>query len=148
MQASRSSQGFEGSQLFERIDPEQEDLLRSTYGADAARAVGDLRVESVGTLETRVPPEGEILVDILRAEPGLAKLGSMGLAGVLRRAHQYYAGRGNPLPDAVKVMLSISFPKEVLDRVRVVDTDAEGSLPAILNELQTSFGEAVEANPP
>lgn len=143
VQASRSSDGLEASQLFERIDPEQEDLLRSTYGADAARAVGDLRVETVGTLETRIPPEGEILADILRAEPGLAQLGSMGLAGVLRRAHQYYAGRGKPLPDAVKVMLSISFPKEVLDRVRVIDTDAEGSLPAIINELQTNFGDAL-----
>jgi hypothetical protein len=30
----------------------------------------------------------------------------------------------------------------VLERVRVVDTDAEGSLPAIINEVQTQIGEA------
>ena len=47
------------------------------------------------------------------------------------------------MPDAIKVMLSISFPKEVLDRVRVVDTNAEGSLPAIINELQTNYGDAI-----
>ena len=142
-QASRSSEGIEDSQILGRIDREQLDLLRKTFGADAAKAVGHLRVQSVLTPGTSVAPDDDVLADILRAEPGLVQLGSMGLAGALRQTQQYYAGRGNPLPDAVKVMLSITFPEEVLDSVRVVDTDAEGSLPAIINEVQTNFGEAV-----
>jgi hypothetical protein len=79
----------------------------------------------------------------LRSEPILGQLGSQALAGMLRRAHDYYAGAGHPLPDAVKVLLSITFSQELLDRARVVDSDAEGSVPAILRELQASFGEAV-----
>lgn len=141
--AARSSEGFEGSRILDRLDPEQFELLRTTFGANAARAVGDLRVQRVGTLETRVVPDDDVLSGILRAEPGLVQLGSLGLARALRQTHQFYAKSGNPLPDAVKVMLSITFPKEVLDRVRVVDTDAEASLPAIINQVQTNFGEAV-----
>jgi hypothetical protein len=141
--ASRSSEGIEASQILGRIDREQLDLLQKTFGADAAKAVGNLRVQSVGTPGTSVAPDDDVLASILRAEPGLVQLGSMGLARVLRQTQQYYAGRGNPLPAAVKVMLSITFPREILDSVRVVDTDAEGSLPAIINEVQTNFGEAV-----
>jgi hypothetical protein len=62
---------------------------------------------------------------------------------MLRRAHDYYAGAGHPLPDAVKVLLSITFSRELLDSARVVDSDAEGSVPAILRELQANFGEAL-----
>ena len=65
---------------------------------------------------------------------------------MLRRAHDYYAGAGHPLPDAVKVLLSITFSRELLDRARVVDSDAEGNVPAILRELQASFGETVGGN--
>jgi len=142
-QASRSSEGIEASRILDRIDREQLDLLQKTFGADAAKAVGHLQVQSVGTPGTSVAPDDDVLAGILRAEPGLVQLGSMGLARVLRQTQQYYAGRGNPLPAAVKVMLSITFPREILDSVRVVDTDAEGSLPAIINEVQTNFGEAV-----
>jgi hypothetical protein len=142
-QASRSSEGFEGSLALGRIDPEQLELLRRTFGADAVRAVGDVKVERVGTLESRLTRDDDVLSGILRAEPGLAQLGAIGLAGALRQTHQFYSGRGKPLPDAVKVMLSISFPKPVLDRVRVIDTGDEASLPAILNQVQTSIGEAV-----
>jgi hypothetical protein len=141
--AARSSEGFEGSLILGRIDPEQLELLRKTFGADAARAVGDLKVQSAGSLGTRSAPEDDVLADILRAEPGLAQIGSLGLARALRQTQQFYAGRGKPLPDAVRVMLSITFSREVLDGARVVDTDDEASLPAIINELQTSFGEAV-----
>jgi hypothetical protein len=131
------------SQGLERVDPEQLALLRASYGPEAARAVGDLRVESAGAVETRIPPEGDVLADVLRSEPVLGRLGSQALAGMLRRAHDHYAGAGHPLPDAVKVMLSITFSRELIDSVRVVDSDAEGSVPAILRELQASFGEAV-----
>lgn len=136
-QAAQSSEGFQ------RIDPEQLALLRAAFGPEAARAVGDLRVESAGAVETRIPPEGDVLADVLRSEPILGQLGSLGLAGLLRRAHDYYAGAGHPVPNAVKVMLSITFSRELLDRTRVVDSDAEGSVPAIFRELQASFGEAV-----
>jgi hypothetical protein len=128
---------------LERSDPEQLALLRATYGPEAARAVGDLRIESAGAVETRIPPEGDVLADVLRSEPALGRLGSQALAGLLRRAYDSYAGAGHPVPDAVKVLLSITFSPELLDSVRVVDSDAEGSAPAILRELQTSFGEAV-----
>jgi hypothetical protein len=60
----------------------------------------------------------------------------VGLARALRQTQQLYVGLGKPLPDAMQVMLSITFPREVLDSVRVVDTDVQGSLPAIINELQ------------
>jgi hypothetical protein len=140
VQASASGQGIES------CTPEQLALLRATYGEDAARAVADLRVESTAPVETTIPPEGDVLADILRSEPVLGRLGSQALAGMLRRAHDYYAGAGHPLPDAVKVLLSITFSKELLDSARVVDSDAEGSVPAILRELQASFGEAVGGN--
>jgi hypothetical protein len=142
-EAARSSEGFEGSRILGRIDPEQLELLRKTFGADAATAVGDLRVQSVGALGTRVAPRDDVLADILRAEPGLARLGSIGLARALRQTRQFYTGRGNPVPDAVKVVLSITFAREILDGVRVVDTDSEASLPAIINQVQTQFGDAV-----
>jgi hypothetical protein len=146
VQASRSNDGPDGSRVLDRIDPEQLALLRATYGPEAARAVGDLRLEDAGAVETRIPPEGDALADLLRSEPALGRLGSLGLAGLLRRAHDYYAGAGHPVPDAVKILLSITFSRELLDRARVVDSDAEGSLPAILRELQASFGEAVGGN--
>jgi hypothetical protein len=133
-------------QGLEACDPEQLALLRATYGAEAARAVADLRVEDGPPVETRIPPEGDLLADILRSEPALGQLGSQALAGMLRRAHDFYAGAGHPLPDAVKVLLSITFSRALLDSVRVVDSDDEGSVPAILRELQASFGEAVGGN--
>jgi hypothetical protein len=136
--ASKSSEGIPGG-----LDREQLDLLRKTFGADAARAVGDLQVESVLPPEAGSAAADDVLSDILRADPGLAQLGSLGLANALRQTRQYYAGRGKPLPDALKVLLSITFPREILDGVRVVDTDVEGTLPAIINEVQTTFGEAV-----
>ena len=99
------------------------------YRTEAARAVGDLRVESAGAVENRIPPEGDVLADVLRSEPILGQLGSLGLAGLLRRAHDYYAGAGHPVPEAVKVLLSITFSRELLDRARVVvDSDAEGNV--------------------
>ena len=142
-QASRWSEGLEDPRFLAGIDPEQQDLLRETYDAGAAEAVGDLRLQTVTTVEAVAVPEDDVLADILGAQPELVQLGAMGLARALRQAHETYAGRGNPLPDAVKVILSITFSREVLDSVRVVDTDAEGSLPAIINEVQTNFGEAV-----
>jgi hypothetical protein len=105
--------------------------------------VGHFEVHSVLNPPTSIAPHDDVLADILRAEPGLVQFGSIGLARVLRQTQQYYAERGGLLPDAVKAMLSITFPEEVLDRVRVIDTDAEETLPAIINEVQTNFGEAV-----
>jgi hypothetical protein len=141
--ASRSSEGAGNARVLDRIDGEQRDLLLKHFGPAAARAVGDMQVHPALTAETQGARGDDVLADILRAEPALIQLGSMGLATALRQTQQYYAGRGNPLPDAVKVMLSITFPGEVLDRVRIVDTDAEGTLPAIINDVQTEFGDAV-----
>lgn len=139
---SRSSEGMEDSAVLARIDREQLALLRKTFGPDAARTVAGLRVRSVLAPGPGVAPGDDLLADILRAEPDVAQLGSMGLAGALRQAQQYYSGRGSPLPDAVKVILSITFPRDLLESVRVVDTGAETNLPAIINEVQTTFGEA------
>jgi hypothetical protein len=143
VQASRSNDGITGSQLLGKLDREQVDLLRRTFGPDVAKAVGHFEVHSVLNPPTSIAPHDDVLADILRAEPGLVQFGSIGLARVLRQTQQYYAERGGLLPDAVKAMLSITFPEEVLDRVRVIDTDAEETLPAIINEVQTNFGEAV-----
>ena len=141
MRASQWSQQLDDPRFLAGIEPEQLELLRLTYGADAATAVGNLRVQNAASVATTAVPDD--LTGILGVDPGLVQLGAMGLARAMRQAHELYAGRGAPLPDAVKVMLGITFPKEVLDRARVVDTDAEGSLPALINELQTNFGEAV-----
>lgn len=141
-QASRWSERLEDPRFLAGIDPEQLELLRETYDARAAEAVADLRLQTVTTVEAVAVPEEDVLGDILGAQPELVQLGAMGLARALRQAHETYAGRGKPLPDAVKVILSITFSREVLDSVRVIDTDAEGSLPAILNEVQTSIGDA------
>jgi hypothetical protein len=141
--ASRSSAGNGDSRILEGIDRDQLDLLEKNFGAAAAKAVGDLRVRAVLPPERDVPSGEDVLADILRADPELIQLGSMGLAKALRQTQQYYVGRGDPLPDAVKVMLAVTFPKEVLEAMRTVRTDAETTLPAILNEVQTEFGEAV-----
>jgi hypothetical protein len=140
--ASRSSDQTDGLHALERIDPEERELLRTTFGARAAKAVGDLRVESIAVPGARAE-DSDVLGDLLRSEPELADFGSISLGFALTQTRQYYAGRGNPLPDALKVLFSITFPREALDAIRVVDTGDEPTLPAIINEVQTRFGEAV-----
>jgi hypothetical protein len=123
------------------VSPEQLDLLRKTFGADAASALADVKLGDVATVET-VDPRDDPLADFLGAQPELARLGAVALAEAMHQARATYAHSGAPLPPGVRVLLSLSFPAAVLDRVRVVDTDAEGSLPAIINEIQTRYGEA------
>lgn len=123
------------------ISPEQLELLRESFGAGAAAAVGDVKLPKVVTVETVDPPD-DPLADLLGTQPELARIGGMALAQAMHQAHTDYAGAGGRLPAGVRVLLSLSFPEEVLDRVRVVDTEAEGSLPAIINEIQTRYGEA------
>jgi len=123
------------------ISPEQLELLRKSFGADAAAAVGAVKLPKVVTVETVDPPD-DPLADLLGTQPELARIGGMALAQAMHQAHTYYANADGRLPPGVRVLLSLSFPSEVLDRVRVVDTDAEGSLPAIINEVQTRYGEA------
>src|SRR5262249_37610195 len=110
--ASRSSEGAGDSGILDRIDRDQRDLLAKNFGPAAARAVDHLRVRAVLPPERDVASGEDVLADILRADPELIELGSMGLATALRQTQQYYVGRGNPLPDAVKVMLAVTFPRE------------------------------------
>jgi hypothetical protein len=123
------------------VSPAQLEELRKAFGPDAGAAVAGLKLLDVVTVETVDPPD-DPLSDFLGTQPELARFGAMALSEAMHQAHATYANADRRLPPAVKLLLSISFPKEVLERVRVVDTDAEGSLPAIINEVQTRIGEA------
>jgi len=106
-------------------------------------AAGALLVAAFAGAEPTPPANEEPVGDVFEGQIDLTHLGEVGLANALRQAHDYYAASAKPLPEAVRSRLAASFPKEVLDRVRVVETGEEGTLPAIINFVQTRFGDAV-----
>ncbi|HXK21655.1 MAG TPA: DUF4157 domain-containing protein [Myxococcota bacterium] len=124
------------------LSPENREALRRLYGPDATRAVGAMRLADVPSVDTPAARD-DALADFLGAQPELAELAGAGLARALHQADAFYAGRGLPLPEAVKVILSISFPREVLDGARVIVTGTEANLPALVNQVQASVGDAV-----
>ena len=104
---------------------------------------GALLLAAVARAEPTEPAAESPVGDVFEGEIDLMHLGEVGLASALRQAHDYYAESAKPLPDAVRSRLAATFPKPVLDRVRVALTGEEGTLPAIINLVQTRFGDAI-----
>ena len=100
-------------------------------------------VAAFAAAEPTEPATEQPVGGILDGDTDLTQLGELGLATALRQAHAYYAQSARPLPESVRSRLSAGFPKEILDRVRVVETGDEETLPAIINFVQTRFGDAV-----
>jgi hypothetical protein len=108
-----------------------------------ALAASALLAAALAGAEPQAPPDDQPKGDIFDTEIDLTHLGEVGLANALREAHAYYARSAKPLPEPVRSKLAAGFPKQVLDRVRVALTGEEGTLPAIINFVQTRFGDAV-----
>jgi hypothetical protein len=106
-------------------------------------AAGALLLAALAGAEPQEPAEEPPIGGIFDTQTDLTHLGEVGLATALRQAHAYYAQSARPLPESVRSRLAAGFPKEILDRVRVVETGEEGTLPAIINFVQTRFGDAV-----
>jgi hypothetical protein len=102
-----------------------------------------LLVAALAGAEPTEPANEQPVGGVFDGQIDLTHLGEVGLANALRQAHAYYAGSAKPLPETVRSRLAAGFPAEVLDRVRVVETGEEGTLPAIINFVQTRFGDAV-----
>jgi len=106
-------------------------------------AASAMLVAAFASAEPTEPANEQLTGGILDGDTDLTQLGEVGLATALRQAHAYYAQSARPLPESARSRLSAGFPKEILDRVRVVETGEEGTLPAIINFVQTRFGDAV-----
>ncbi len=118
----------------------QIEVIRGLAGDDAASLVGWSKMGEIflyNNIESTAASVERILVDGKPVETVL----DIPLASALRQAHDYYDSRAVPIPKDVKKLMSLTFESAFLERARYVVSTFEGNLPAIINTLQTDFGE-------
>lgn len=136
-------------QTYQQIEQGVNQSLRQVFGDDVANLVSFVRLPD--TLETSmnltiVSRSADLVSGDVKFEDLLKQRIGAPLEAALLQAKAQLAGRGEPIPEDVRQLLAVSFLPEVIDRTRVIDSGVEGNLPAIINTLRTSIGDAAGGN--
>jgi hypothetical protein len=136
----------EAAGVASQFDGAKISAVQNLFGNDAAV------VQSIGMIPDQIARSSavaavNVAADIIAKGKPVDTVVGVPLATALRQAKDYYDGKAKPLPTDIKILLSLTFPPDILDNARYVDSGFEPTLPAVINAIMTEMVEtSVDSN--
>lgn len=126
--------------LQSAIDSKKMETIRKLAGDDAANLAGWVYAPKIFAYNMAAASAGATEAILVDGKPADI-ISGIPLASALRQAHAYYDKEAKPIPEDLKILMTLTFSQETLNKSRYAVSSLEANLPAIINALRADFGE-------